>query len=350
MVSCTSSTESSDYMAFENVQYIEEFPLSFTLSGEKEVDLDIIGMKDFIVFDTFLIASTVDNNGFWSCFQTKNLKFLGKLLKQGVGPNEFVYRPDVSSSQFYYQNNSLFSNLYDFQTGKLYKINITESLQTNKFKFSLINDSLPPFIFDFLAIDSNSYYCKEIANEQTQQIRCILQKGEKIIPEGWNRLNQCTLKNQEDFNILSTITQKSPLNNIIVEAPISLNQINMYSADGKFNKTICVGKKLDNLNKIQDKPKWFRKYTYGDLRTYNYFFGALYIGDTNMAFQTKRESLPIIQLFNWEGKPLAELRLNRFITSFDIDLHDGILFTIDNQTDEFYRYDIQDILSKLHPN
>ena len=60
-----------------------------------------------------------------------------------------------------------------------------------------------------------------------------------------------------------------------------------------------------------------------------------------------RKKEPIIRLFDWEGNPLAEIKLNRFITSFDMDLRNGYLYTMDHQTDEFYQYDIQNILVNI---
>lgn len=45
-------------------------------------------------------------------------------------------------------------------------------------------------------------------------------------------------------------------------------------------------------------------------------------------------------MFDWNGSPLAKLDLNRFITSFDIDVANGTFYTFDTYTDELRKYDI----------
>ncbi len=57
--------------------------------------------------------------------------------------------------------------------------------------------------------------------------------------------------------------------------------------------------------------------------------------------------MPKIQLFDWNGNPLAEILLDRQATSFDIDFVNGNLYILDGQTEEFYRYDIGNLLALI---
>lgn len=350
LIGCHESSNPSKIMAFDKIEYVHSFPKSYTLSNEKLVDWDLIGMKQFRIVDSLLIVSTNDKNGFWSFFLADDLSFKGSFIKQGQGPNEFIYSPDIINSSFQREKDQLIVFIYDFQTGRLYKMNVDDSFSTQENILELTKDNLPPFLFDFAIIDDGIFYCKEIANEQTQQLRYILNHGEKETPIKFDRLNKAQVAKGEDFNIISSITVKHPKKDIIVEAPITLNQINLFSCMDELQKTICVGDKLDNIGSIENKIQWMRIYTYGAVRTYNDFFAVLRIGDDKKTFQTTRKSLPIIQLFNWEGEPIAEIKVNRFITSFDFDLRNKYLYTLDGPTDEFYRYNISSILNDIIPN
>ena len=104
---------------------------------------------------------------------------------------------------------------------------------------------------------------------------------------------------------------------------------------------------MDNINKIQYKPRWARTYTFADLRLFENFWGVIHIDEDEKTYQLGRKKLPLIYLFDWKGKPIVELKLDHFITSFDIDLKNGSLYTFDVHSDEFYRYDVKGILSKV---
>ncbi|MDD4590161.1 MAG: hypothetical protein PHG06_07000 [Parabacteroides sp.] len=344
--SCSSYHKPSSYMAFDNIEYIDKFPFTFSLSNEKVVDWDVIGMKKFRIYDSLLVVSTTDRDGFWSFYDIKDLSFKGKFIKAGQGPNEFALAPDVNASRFYKENNQLFIDIYDFQTGKIYKMNVNQSLNKKELSISIKRDSLPSFIFDFAVIKDNKYYCREINKDQTQQIRYLRNNGIKEIPNTFKILNQASVEKGKDFNLLSTITKISPKGDVIVEAPIYLHQINLYSSEGKWGKTICVGKKLDNIENLQDQIDWTRIYTHGGVCTYDDLFAILFVNEDIKTMQTKRKTLPIIQLFNWKGEPLAELKMNRFIAAFDIDFANGYLYALDID-DILCKYDIHAILNKI---
>lgn len=60
-----------------------------------------------------------------------------------------------------------------------------------------------------------------------------------------------------------------------------------------------------------------------------------------------RKRYPSLLMFDWNGSPLAKLDLNRFITSFDMDVANGTLYTFDTYTDELRKYDIGYILKDI---
>lgn len=347
--SCSNNTITSDrYMVLDDVEYVSTFPKIYTLSDRIDPEIDIIGINDFCILDSMIAFSTKSRDSLWTFISLPDYTPLGSFLKSGDGPFEFVQIPRVSfKTNFYREHEQLFAGIYDFQKGKLFRMNVNASLDSNTLQISMLKDSLPSFLFSFIMIDSVRYFCKEVNNEQTQQIRYIVEGNKQITPPVMQQLNQVQVNENEDINIISTITKMNAANKMIVEMPIGLNYINMYSLDGSYGKTICIGDELDDIKDIEDEIRWNRIYTYADLRLFKDLWGVVFINEDMKTYQTGRKKLPSILLFNWDGKPLADLKLSHFITSFDIDFTNGYLYTFDVHTDEFFKYDISDILKML---
>lgn len=350
LMGCNSLSDShTEYMAFENVNYIKEFPCSYSLKNDQLVDWDVIGVKSFCFFDSLLvITSNADKNGLWHFLTAKDYRFLGNYLTQGGGPGEFKELPKVSDAKFYNQENQIFADIYDFSGGKYYRINVSHTLENNQLDIQTVKSMLPAGLFDQVYIDSSTVYCRMITNMQSQQLRYLWKNGEEITPEKYEQLNRVFVHNQ-DFNILSTITKKNPDNDLLVEAAIGLDQINLFSAEGDFAMTICPNKKkLDAISDIENLARWERIYTYGGVRTYPDFFAALYVNEDERAFQTERKAFPTIQLFDWKGNALMQIKLNRFITSFDFDFCNGYIYAFDSREDTMYKYEVNEILNQLY--
>jgi hypothetical protein len=334
-------------MSLDEVRYVNEFPQTFSIDSAIEVNADIIGMKYFHIYDSLLIFSTEDKDGLWSFVSLPDYRFLGKFLTKGNGPYEFFQSPSVGHQHFFREEGELFCFIYDFQRGKLYRMNVDESIRDSRLSIDMLNDSLPPFMFNFVVIDSATFLCREIDGTQTQQTRFLWHNGQKTGTPLLGKLNRAAVRAGEDFNILSNITKRNSESNLVVEMPVLLNYINMYSPDGSFGKTICIGKKLDNIGKIQDESMENRIYPFISLSLFSEFWGVIYVNEDTKTYLTERKKLPVILLFDWNGEPLAKLKLNGFITSFDIDFINGYLYTLDLYTDVFCKYDIRDILEKL---
>jgi hypothetical protein len=335
-------------MILDEVKYVDKFPQTFTLQNRQEPNIDLIGIQGFAIYDSLIILTTRNKNGFWSFVSLPDYNYYGDFLTIGQGPLEFLFPLFAGKAMLYKENNQLYASMYDMQRGEIFKMNIDESIKTKKLHFSK-EASINPSLSAFVRIDSTKLFCKElnINNDIIQQLRYVLDNNTKVVPDILQKLNQAFIRANEDLNILTTITKFSTTHNLIIEAPVYLNYINMYALDGSFGKTICVGNRLDNIDKIQDKGEWERIQTYEDLRIFPDFWGVLLIDEDRKTYQTGRKKLLSIFLFDWQGEPLAKLKLNHFITSFDIDFTHGCLYTLDLHSDEFYKYDIKDILVKL---
>lgn len=343
-----SDIDSSNNMAFDQVDYIVEFPKNFSIQEKMIPNIDIIGFRNFTIFDSLLISYKTNNNGLWSVNSLSTYQDFGSFIKRGEGPLEIMQGPSAATNNAFIKiNNEVYAFIYDFEKGRVLRFNLSESIKTKEMQLSVMDNSLPKFLFNFAMIDTTSFFVKRMNENNTKQIRYIYSQENTSLPLNIEKLNDVSIKEGEDINILSTATKISNKHNRVVEMPIKLNYINLYSVDGDFSKTICLGEEMKDINKIQNEDEWDRLYTFADLRVYENFFGVVYINEDMKTYQTGRYKFPSILLFDWNGNPLAKINLNDHITSFDIDFINKELYTFDLHTDQLFKYDISKILNEL---
>ena len=348
MSSCVQEFTPSKFMTFDSVNYVNEFPYVIELTEGKVPEIDVMGINDFCIVDSIIFFSQRGSDSLWSLFSLPDYKLLGKCFTKGNGPGEFVGVPRVAfKTDFFHEKGDLFANIYDFQTGKVMRSNISASLVQRKNVMSVLCDSLPSGLFSFISVSDSIFFCKEISPDFTKQCRFMAGKSTGVLSPVVQHLNEAKVDDSKDINIISTIAKINRLNGRIVEMPIGLNYINLYSLKGDFAKTICIGDELDNIRDIEAQNEWNRLYTYSDLRLFKDFWGVVSIMEDMKTFQTSRKKYPSILLFNWEGKPLAELKLTRFINSFDIDMINKRLYVFDVYNDEMFSYDISEVMKKI---
>ncbi len=340
---------SENYMVLNEIQYVEEFPQSYTLGDKEDVGLDIIGMKDFRICDSLLIVSAVDKDGLWEIYSLNSNRCLGKFLKQGIGPGEFIFSPLITdASLFRRKDNSLSAIIYNSVQRKVFDMNITKSLNEGKLVMDELDVVIPEAMFNYVMLDDTYSFVRKLTAGETKQERSLYNGKNESVPSNFELLNRSSVQKRDmDFNILSAITKCNTDKKKILEAPITLNYLNLYSYDSDWGKTICVGNELYNISDVQSQNKWDRIYTYANITPFTDFFGALYFGEDEKTYQMNRTKLPVIYFFDWDGNPLMELKLSEHGTSFDIDLVNGYLYLLDLKTDNFYKYNIKDILEGM---
>lgn len=348
MCGCVKEFSSARFMIFDAVDYVEGFPRVIELTEGKVPEFDVMGINDFCIVDSIILFSQRGSDSLWSIFSLPDYRLLGRCFTKGNGPGEFIEAPRTAfKTDFFYEKGSLIANIYDFQTGKVVRSDISASLAQHKNVMSVLCDSLPSGLFNFISVSDSTFFCKEISPDFTQQWRFMTGKSAGMLPPAVQRLNEAKVDDSKDINIISTIAKMNRVNGKIVEMPIGLNYINLYSLKDDFAQTVCIGDELDDIHDIETQMQWNRMYTYADLRVFKDFWGVVSIMEDMKTFQTGRKQYPSILLFDWEGKPLAELKLNRFINSFDIDITNQMLYVLDVYNDEMFAYDIAEVLKEI---
>ena len=342
------------YMTLDEVVFIciSDFPKNYTLTGGDLLDLDvidIIGIQDIHIHnDSLLFLSTIHRDSLWVVLSLPDYSILGSFFTVGQGADEFLFSPWVGLNATTFElDGEIFADIHDVGRARMVRANISETLKTGIPRISILENSFSRNVFSIIVLDSNKFVYREVNLDATAQMRFILYNDSISTMPVLENLNRARIEFGKNINILSVMTRMNPHNNRFVEMPLLLNYFNIFNLDGSFAKTICVGNRLDNIGRIQSKRFADQVQRFADLRAFRDFFGVVFINETMRSLDVGRRNLPFILLFDWYGSPLAKLQLPRVITSFDIDFRRGSLYTFDFHTDEFYRYDIRDVLREI---
>ena len=328
------------FMTTSDIEYINKFPKEIHLSSPERINTELIGIRGFKILDSVMVFSVQGDNGLLAFYRISDMKPLGRFLNIGNSKEEVLFGPTLSTSVNFYRNaDSLYVDVFDGQKGRMLTFNVDECLQKKQSILKAENKSFSNDVFNIARLPDGKYFVKELDDKETRQTRAIvdLKSGSTTCTPIMKKLNEASIKDGEDFNILSTITGIDKEGRII-EMPIGLNYLNIYKSDGSFAKPLCIGDKLDDIDDITSTNKAKRKYTFSDIRIFDTFFAVMYINEAEGIYQTKSIKVPSILLFTLEGKPIAEIKLKRQATSFDIDMKSYILYTYDSKTQEISKY------------
>lgn len=344
LISCSNSSDRKyfngdivfleDDLQLENLTG-EQVILDGVYAGRMDVCDSLIFMQHFIYPDYFI-----------SVFNHYTGKHLGDFIPKGNGPNEFV---DISwIYQFFYEDGHLKGLLYSFSKKKIVIWNITESVQTGVTHASQIsfpgNDSniaLGGYIF----FENNKYIVANIKNFDSPDLP----------DQTYHRINYVTRETEATYsfynnsidnndNVFQALYHHIPVaHNIkgtkLAAAMAILPQINLLDIEtGKL-----IGLRMNRTSNFRNIKNLARemKIHYLSITADMQYIYALYAGETTdlkSGFPNGR----IIHLFDWNGKLLRKLYLDKEAGHIGIDVNDHALLIKNDQTDEIYRYYLND--------
>ena len=332
---CSPEKKSSkEYMLLDSVIYAHSIQKLETLCEDSMtlVTTSIPYIKNFAIIDSLLFVDTNQENGQLNILSINGIKSYGALLDKGRGRGEFGYGIHLTLyTTFEHHKDSLYANLYDLMSGRLYRINITKQVTEGKCHIQeiILSEELPRSAFWAKTISDTLVFLKSIDHMETRQTRSIITKNGRVLTNVIDKMNELEIPAKEDFNLISSLIAFSESNNMFVEAMIGMNYINIYSLQKDKGVTVCIGRDLDKLSSILSTPKFERKYVFADLRTYNFGFAVLKYDIEEKAYQSHESFHPSILMFDWNGNPIGEIASELTFNHFDIDVNNGYLYILD---------------------
>ena len=344
LASCTGDGK---VLSIGEPEFVSGFPRTIQLKAVEGFNCDDMGIRKVKVIDSLLIIEKTNNT--WALYSLDGSKKYGECLRVGNGPGEFThYLPDINWCYFFKDNDSLFVYAADTFKGLILEFNISDFLAgNNRNPYPLMETNLIIGAMPAIVYGEEKIFAYQYDNSCTNTKR-MLYDGDSLRQMSVTKgIDEITISRQADMNILSRITYYNAAADKFMEAMVFLNQINIISGDGTEGKTICVGKRLDDILKIEKKDFFEFKNCYVTASAWDEGFGAAYSGATEFERQTLQSNDIQIQFFDWEGNPKCLVELPYRISSFDIDFVSNIMYVIDSQNDKLIAYDATEIVKCL---
>jgi hypothetical protein len=101
----------------------------------------------------------------------------------------------------------------------------------------------------------------------------------------------------------------------------------------------------DDFNKMsRDYILDKHRYAYIDLSVTNDYVFALHSGAPEGIDINDKKYLPHIRIFDWEGTPLASLKLDNMIIAIAFDNNKNLLYGVDSKEEKIFIYDLSSVL------
>lgn len=332
--SCKEKTiDRDEYIACGDDVAFVSFQTLFTL--EKQQGRAVLPghiARNFIVHDSLMLIETGRRDGQINIVSRRSGEILLSLLNQGNGSEETNQPINFASwVSFYHKNDSLYCNIMDKQRGRILNVNITRSMADGKPYMTMLfpNNRFPIPMFWAKTIGDSVVIYKHM-DKQIRQMRKLYGDSAQISNVAIERMNTpCIPNTEEDINVLSSMIVVNPNGDLFAEIPLGMNYLNIYSVDGTYRKTVCMGQEMDRLSDILALPREDRKYNFANAKAYDFGFAVLKHEITNLQYQSNADYLPSVLMFDWRGNPFGEIKSDFKFTRFEIDIDNKQIYVID---------------------
>lgn len=313
---------------------ITQFPENDTLKGEK-LNLEILGVNDLYVLDTFLIGfKGTGVDCFFEIYTLPGLQCKGKYIEAGRGNNELLTLQ--YDGQFQIKDNRVTMWLSDGAVDKRVLFNLTESLEKKQAVFDTIIHT-PHYERCFHLNDSTidiiqhipANICLKRYDLKYHQNRFETNILKKIIP-----------KEIPPF-LLGIGFSMHPKKNKYVAHALYFNQLYICSSDLQRQISISYGEPID-IQKVINTPDSVCDFYYSSVVTTDKQIYALCINQPNYCWDRHDHGVEL-QIFDWEGMPENRIFIPEDIIYFAVDEKHKCMYGV-KRNEEIYRYDLKTIL------
>lgn len=330
-------TGAAPEMVFDDILCVRSFPQSYTLSRPEVLDISLPGMLDICLYDdSHLLVSAPTQDGLVSVYNLTDGSREFSCFNLGNGPGELLKTP-------------FFASIGRKQDCLLMHDSRGHLLGWRKSgsdaEITVVIDSLPSLLYYAVYVNDSTALCRTIKPGGTGLKRFLYMNGENSVTSSMEKLNFASIPGGHPylFNLMSSFVGYDSSRGIVVEASLLLNTINMYTLDGSFERTICLGKKPDSIEDLYHRGELFLTETFTRIRLFDDYFAVMYSGERDKrTFISARN--PKIYFFNWDGTPRMEFKLHESAATFELDVNNGLLYTLDRDDELIRRYDVSEYI------
>lgn len=343
IVAGCSSSRSKQKLQCNEVDFIDAFPKEICLESSHLLSLDLAGCVDVFSVDTLMIFKVMDGECFWKVYSLNDYRLLGNYLTKGHGKDEFV---DLPCSELVMKTDTaLYCDFWCPSKMMWFRCDLTKTLQDGRPVWEQQkrfdnNDN----VTSVLCLSDTSFFILK-NKDYVGYVRGLFENGTDCDLSHIGNLNEMEI--EEDINTLSAVCCLNRERMMMAEGMLRLNQINLYSLATGYSKTVCVGKKLSDVDEVDHRPKKMRHKYYGNILSYDDYFVALYHDISAMDYWmgTGKSEL---QFFDWTGRPLLCLKLPFMASSFFVSQNRYVYaFSAMEDEEVLYKYDCGEVLQSI---
>jgi hypothetical protein len=340
--------------AQSNLILISNIPATKTIEGtDLKIPPILLKPVSFEVVDSFLIVAQNRSDSIFSIFRLPECEYMLSFGMRGRGPDEFMTSfPNTSLSSI---------NAGD---GRFAVDNMMNNVQYYSIK-DLIKKNYTPYKIEKLPTDLNGFQGIKYLVDTTMIIAPY--RGNMHLAKYSTLTNTLSLFKEYSKTFSFEDTERlrgvygcyidlRPNNKQFVITYSNCGIIEIFRIDDNLPLTISyegfpslednLGLKQDSKTYILDKNQMIFSWAIKATNKYIYalVFNTLY-DNISDGKGLRRTYTPEIHVFNWSGKFIANLKLNKYFKYFDISMDDKYLYAIDNDIENLIRrYNLTDIL------
>ena len=325
-------------LLLDETEFVTDFPNKLAPAPSFESKFDMTGALDLLVTDSCLYISGQYPNGYIRALDKKTGSERARFLMKGNAPNEVHDIVFFSTSTIVRDKGGDVSMWINDEMGHLKKIDLTRSTQEQR---TIVSDtvSIPAMAMATAKVGEKGVFYTTINANRTSLERHILDGQVELDIPALRKLNAGSVNTAHDgyiFNLLSTHVSYSWYAQRIIEASVFMNTIHLYSLDGTFEKTVCLGAYPSDIEQMEAQGvAGMAKKTFM-LKSYPVFFAVLM---TENPGEEAHENM-VLLIFDYDGEPLLKVDLEKPADAFDIDLETFDLYTLSWEDERLYSYDI----------
>lgn len=328
LVSCANQTDVTA-LAFENVKVADGFREEIDLTKRKPevINLDVVGALDICVYDSLFCVMSSDPNGFVKVFDKRSFSSYGSFLRKGRGPGELINIP--TSHRF---SRSSDGRLFFLDRKQIVEVDVAASLRDGRTVAKPYKENLPD-LMDYYVVVSDSLDVIKRLNTAfdgyTRQILCGKVPKSTKNQESLNKIVLDVKGNPGKFNLIGSIMAYNASEDVVAEASLMMNTINIYSLFSDFAMTLWIGDRPDDLHRLEKAVYGTTGDTFIDLKPYKDIFLVLF---------QKERGHNVVMAFQWDGMPVARIKVPDYVTKVCTDLDQNVLYALDGEKDRILKW------------
>lgn len=314
---------------------ITKFPQTLNLKGQR-LNIEILGVVDIDVIDTFLIAYTPLNSSFYcQVYSTNNYEYLGSFFPVGRGPAEFYAisyeRCDevtLDGIKTWYAN-SIQQYRWDITESILQRKTVVDSIIRKK---EILSNGIwlpgsDSMMLGFQRTSNNIQYIQYNGKKFSENNIYPKKISKKILP----------LASMEPYI--------KPDKSKIAYIGWSINYLCVFNTDFSDFQALSIYEKPISLHRVLQIKEEERILFYSNNDVTNKYIYALYLNQPkkNRRYHTGNEE---IHIFDWDANPIMNIIIPENIMFFTVDEKHKCLYGLTSD-EKIYKYDLTEYLTAL---